>query len=188
MGAWRRANATRSLQGSSKDDFVFATTVRGGTLTNIREHIDMQARARAAQRNSHRAGRVTHTVVSNSTRPKLHSACPEADLCNNPLMAACSPKAAKSIVTLPIRCGLWGRRLPGGRHVATDGPDAISTRSRPGAAARDRSTRVAPSSEPASQSEPWRTSHPVDLAGTCPSRSARNRSGAMRRRSHGVPS
>lgn len=77
MGAWHRANATRSrgwtyrhailigsdtswgggrisqgLRGGAEDHFVFATTVRDGKLTNIREHIDMQALARAAQRNA----------------------------------------------------------------------------------------------------------------------------------------
>ena len=35
-----------------KDDWVFAITVRNGKLTKIREYIDTQALARAAQRNA----------------------------------------------------------------------------------------------------------------------------------------
>ena len=46
--------ATGKIKATNKtfeDDWVFAITVRNGKVTNIREYIDTQALARAAQRN-----------------------------------------------------------------------------------------------------------------------------------------
>lgn len=48
-----------------EDDWVFAITLRDGRLTNIREYVDTQALARAAQMGAsgpHCAGRLRHSV------------------------------------------------------------------------------------------------------------------------------
>jgi hypothetical protein len=58
MGAWRRADPTRSCGWtyahavSIGSDTTYATAVLDGKITNIPEYIDTQAQARAAQRNA----------------------------------------------------------------------------------------------------------------------------------------